>query len=154
MKEESTLVRKKTVYDLLALAACTLWAASAGATEVYQWKDDKGETVFSSKAPKDHPASKTAIKVPPARSAPPRALPASPASEKLRQPARTAGEQPRPDPAVAAGNCSEARRVLQVLDTTPRPRFTDSDGQIKFMDEAQKTERRAEAHRQIEANCR
>ena len=138
---------------LLTLGTYVTVAAGTHAAEVYQWTDENGRTVFSSTAPRDRPANKTEIKVIPGKPTQPRASAAAPVVEK---PPKTAPEQPqpqRPDPAVAARNCSEAQRVLQVLETTPRPRFTDSAGQIRFLDEAQKAERRAEARRQIEENC-
>ena len=140
---------------LLTLGVGPLATVHVKAAEVYQWTDDSGRKVFSSTAPKDRPVSKATIKVAPAKASAP-----SPANALGRadnggiKPAPAAPQAPPPDPARAAHNCAEAQRVLQVLDSTPRPRFTDSDGQIKFMDEAQKSSQRAEARRQIEENCR
>lgn len=137
------------------LAASITVTLGTEAAEVYQWTDENGRTVFSSSAPGDRPSSKTTVKVPPSKPPAARTAPAiqtggEPTAPRSPLPAPPAAE----DPSVAAHNCAEARRVLQVLETTPRPRFTDTDGQIKFMDEQQKAERRTEARQQMEENCR
>ena len=134
-------------------AALVIGSAATAAANIYQWTDENGRTVFSSTAPKDRPSTKASVKVGPARPPPARQEPSSPPAPAGQSPGAPVA-QPRPDPKIAAENCAKARQVLKVLDETPRPRFTDTDGQIKFMDEGQKAQRRAEARRVVEEDCR
>ena len=100
---------------------------------------------------------KASVKVGPAKPPPAKQTtpnPAAPGGQAERQSPAAAAATDRVDPEVAAENCTKAQQVLKILEETPRPRFTDTDGQIKFMDEAQKAQRRAEARRVAEENCR
>lgn len=144
---------------LLATAAALLFTICAGhasAAQVYQWKDENGNTVFSGRRP---PAGKSA-EVVNLKSG----KPAADAAERLGKSRsllappekKQAPERPPLTPeqqAQRADACTQARQALEILQNTNRPRYQADDGQLVVMDDALKAARIADAEQKIGEYC-
>jgi len=155
------LRRRDTVQRALPRAAAAALALSmlgfqATATEIYRWKDEQGNTVFSERRPpKVNDAAIVELKTGKA---------SGDAAERLEK-ARAQFAPPKPEktPAKAeltpeqqarrASACNQARDALAILQENNRPRYQADDGQLIVMDDALKAARIADAEQKIGEYC-
>ncbi|MGE3773296.1 MAG: DUF4124 domain-containing protein [Gammaproteobacteria bacterium] len=138
----------------------TLCLASAGAqAEIYQYKDENGNTVFSERPPAKGAEAKI-VK-------PKIGRPAVDAANKLQQdrerilPAEQADAKPADKkPALTpeqeeekARACEQAQQALALLRENNRPRYRTEDGQIAHMTPEMQAERIADAEEKVGKYC-
>jgi len=152
--------RKTTQHALSGAAvmalAVVLFAPHAAAAEVYRWKDENGNTVFSERRP---PQAKDAaiVELKSGKAA-------GDATERLEK-ARAQFAPPKPEStpekaaltpeqrAKRADACAQARDALAILQGNNRPRYQADDGQLIVMDDALKAARIADAEQKIGEYC-
>ena len=155
LRRRNTLQRALPRVAAAALALMVL-GFQATATEIYRWKDEKGNTVFSERRP---PQAKDAavVELKTGKAS-------GDAAERLEK-ARAQFAPPKPvkTPAKAeltpeqqarrASACTQARDALAILQENNRPRYQADDGQLIVMDDALKAARIADAEQKIGEYC-
>ena len=145
---------------LIVVAVACVFAALPAAA-IYKWVDEKGVTHFSETPPPDgRKASKVEPKVTPPSG------PRAPAvdwkqrdqdARKKRIEREQTDEASRAkahnDAAERANRCNRARRDLQILNME-RPVYSKNErGERVYVEDKDRETEKAEARRQIEANC-
>lgn len=141
---------------VLALLLAPILATAA---TTYTWVDDQGVTHFS-QFPPEHGQVRV---ITPYTSRPP-----TPAAQTESPEAATAEPPEQPQPAepsaeeqavkeqletVRADNCRKARANLNTLTTGGRLRYTDAEGNVRFLTDEERQTRIEEAQGQIEEYC-
>ncbi len=147
-------------------------------TEYYQWIDDDGVVTYSQQAPRDRESQRVRMDAAgslpaPTRSADPAdpAAPAQPAPELDPAPvqqtdsleaeqqaimARLQAEEEARQAEIAElrrGNCERAQNVLERLQSAPRIRVRDDQGQERVLGDDELQNRIAEAQEAVAENC-
>ncbi|WP_027897728.1 DUF4124 domain-containing protein [Zestomonas thermotolerans] len=128
-------------------------SASAMASQVYKWVDEKGITHFGAQPPQGQTAEQIDTKVPQIRSVAPTAAAGSQedpeqkaADEKVRREvARQEAERKK--------YCETTRNNLAQLRNNPRVRVTDENGAPRRLGEEERQQRIREAEEAIAKNC-
>lgn len=128
------------------------------AKEFYKWVDDDGITHYTVAAPKNRPS--TLVRTQVSGSAPTptargvsasRALPGDEGTGKTAKPKSTV--KPASAAALDPNRCSQAKSNIDTLVTHPRIRITDESGNIRYLSDAEKAERQAEAEQAVKESC-
>lgn len=119
---------------LMMLGLCSAAALSpAAAQQIYQWKDAKGRTHYSSTPPSSGNYSVRGVKV-----AAPADVPATSAAE-----AKPESEQ-----------CKQARANLAVLRDSPSVQMTGADGNPRTLNDEERAAQMRLAQTILETNCK
>ncbi len=145
------------VATAMVLLSLSGWASAAGGT-YYRWIDASGTEVNSDRpppagieyetvstttnllqreVPQEAPATEPAQSVPPKE------------DKGAAAPAGSAGTIIKKNPEY----CEAARKNLETLNTKARIRLSDADGNIRYIDEKEKAEQRANAEAIIAQHC-
>ena len=151
---------KGSMKRLAILIACvTLVSASLAHGKIYKYKDENGNVVYSSTPPKNgkaHEIKPRVQKVDPAEAR--KRLDALGEKANNRGKNREVVQQSKAqEEAIAkreAENCKQARKNLEILQTSPRVQTADAQGNMFYLDEESKTAKEAEAKGQIEQFCK
>ncbi|MBK8186928.1 MAG: DUF4124 domain-containing protein [Cellvibrio sp.] len=109
---------------LLGIAlSCFMVSPIVMADKIYSWVDSKGVTQYGETPPKDTPA-----RLLNARTG--HSDPATYATEEKDEAVKSKGSTA---PAQSAERCETARKNLQVLNTSPRVKTTDKNGENRYM---------------------
>ncbi len=128
----------------------------AAATEIYRWKDENGNTVFSERRPpQTDNAAVVELKSGKASAGAAQQLEKARAQFAPPTPAKAPAEAPlTPEQqAKRADACAQARNALAILQGNNRPRYQADDGQLIVMDGAMKAARMADAEQKIGDYC-
>ena len=143
----------------LWIACLTLVSAPLASGKIYKYKDENGKVIYSQTPPKSGKAQEMN----------PRIQKVDPAVARKRldalgQKANTRGknrevveQSKKQEVALAkreAENCAQARKNLNILQTSSRVQAADAKGNMFYLDESAKAAKEAEAKRQIEQNCK
>lgn len=148
-------IGKPLLRSIIALAVVA--AAVSAKAEIYQWKDENGQTVFSATPPpgaehqvvkpKYGKESSEAIEKLKTRTAPkPPADPATAKKEDKKPKEPTAKEK--------AANCAKAREVRQQLEESRRLRVKNEKGELSYISEEDRQKRVGDADKSIGAWCK
>lgn len=135
--------------SLLATSLVTTSALAADTTKakVYTWTDDKGVIHYGERPPKDVNAK--LVKTRTGHSDPaPAYIPSAPVQQEEQAAA--------PDEAQRAQNeenCELIRRNLTMLNSAARMKTPDGNGNLRYMTEEEKEQKRQEMQRLLEENC-
>jgi len=156
MQQSSALCT--SLFFLFGLALAIPAVAAQGA---YLWYDEDGNAVYSQSPPPGGQPSRR-VKPPP----PPAESPEV-AKERLNQSlqrfednredealAEEKVQEAKSEAAAAQQRCTEARRNLELLDSSVRRRFQMPDGSVRRLTEEERQPRRAEYEKIIAEDCR
>ena len=156
MKRQRRAAGDRSLWRVAAMAIALVLGQPVAATEIYRWKDENGNTVFSEhRPPKTDNAAVVRLK---SGKAP------ADAAQRLEK-ARAQFEPPKPaqaptkapltpeQEAKRAEACAQARNALDILQGNNRPRYQADDGQLIVMDDAMKAARIADAEQKIGEYC-
>jgi hypothetical protein len=145
----------RTGAALMGLAALLLSSAWPVSAEIYQWKDERGDTVFSQHPPRDVPSQVVNPHV---------SKPSAEAMEKLKaqttpppQPEaapQAAAAAPEPSAAERKANCEKARKILSQLESSTRLRYVNEQGDLSFLSEDERQSRMKSAQESIKSWCK
>ena len=155
------LRQRDTVQRALPRAAAAALALSmlgfqVTATEIYRWKDEQGNTVFSERRPPQiNDAATVKLKTGKATGDAAERLEKARAQFAPPKPAKTPAkaELTPEQKAMRASACAQARDALAILQENNRPRYQADDGQLIVMDGALKAARIADAEQKIGEYC-
>ncbi|TXR35796.1 DUF4124 domain-containing protein [Ectopseudomonas mendocina] len=129
-------------------------SATAMASQVYKWVDDKGVTHFGAQPPQGQQATTINTAAPPPRPAP--SEPASSIEEQLDPEQAAIDKKVKEDVARQEAErkqyCENARTNLAQLENNPRVRIEDG-GEVRRIDENERQERISELKKSIAENC-
>jgi hypothetical protein len=147
--------------SLFFLVGLVLTVPAAAAQGAYLWYDADGNAVYSQSPPPGGQPSRL-VKPPP----PPAESPEV-AKERLNQRlqrfednredealAEEKVQEAKSEAAAAQQRCTEARRNLELLDSSVRRRFQMPDGSVRRLTEEERQPRRAEYEKIIAEDCR
>lgn len=139
---------------LLLTITLVIAAGQAGA-EIYQWKDEHGQTVFSEKPPAGTAAAVVKPKTAPPSAAAIEKLKAQSAAPTVAADAekKVATKPPEPTVKEAAANCAKAREVLSQLQTQNRLHYKQENGELGVLTEDQREERIKDSQASIASWC-
>ena len=140
-------------------ALVALLAAAAANAQVYEWKDDKGKTHYSDKPPIGVPRAPRTIDSQPAATG--NSTPKSLADRELEFRKRQKDAQDNAEKAnkeqtasvEKKANCTNARRMLEALESGERIALRDDKGERYYMDDSQRQQESAKARQAIKSNC-
>ncbi|RCX29857.1 DUF4124 domain-containing protein [Thioalbus denitrificans] len=151
-------IRLKAFLHTFVLALLLAPVLATAAT-TYTWVDDQGVTHFSQFPPEHgevrviNPYVPRPV-TPPAEAKSPDAMSAEPAEPP--RPAESSAEEQAVKQqleTVRADNCRKARANLNTLTTGGRLRYTDAEGNVRFLTDEERQARIEEAQGQIEEYC-
>ncbi|CAD5106931.1 DUF4124 domain-containing protein [Zestomonas carbonaria] len=129
-------------------------SASAMASQVYKWVDEKGVTHFGAQPPEGQAATQINTTVPQIRSVAP-TLPPADASADDQQ--KALDEKIKKEVASQELErkkyCENTRNNLAQLRNNPRVRVTDDNGEVRRIDEEERQQRIRETEKAIQENC-
>ncbi|MEP5570023.1 MAG: DUF4124 domain-containing protein [Halioglobus sp.] len=141
---------------LIVLVALGILAASstAKAEVFYRWLDDRGNPVLSDRTPPegvDYEVVSTDSSLIRPVEAEEGAVPKTikPTASNEFEPVKAQLPEIKKNPVY----CGRAKENLTVLDTKPRIRIKDDDGEIRFLTDEERTVKREEALKSMEAYC-
>ncbi|MFV8817834.1 DUF4124 domain-containing protein [Haliea sp. E17] len=154
--------RKAGKWGLAAVLLLTLQGAAAGS--IYRWLDASGNTVVSDRPPPagteyEVVSGTTGHVVPPPPE--PETTPQATSGMQIVQeppklpnagappPAQTTGFRPDKDPEL----CKQARANKLMLDTKPRIRITDENGELRFLTDEERAAEKTRTAEAIDAYC-
>lgn len=129
---------------ILTLAVCC--AATASATEVYRWTDEKGVTHYSDTPPNHARYERVNVRTGKADSRA-EAEPEAEAADATPPPA-----QPQVDPAVRAERCATAQRNLAMLRSNIEV-TVEIEGQTHVLTAEEREQRVAQNERAVATHC-
>ncbi len=127
-----------------------LWITTGWAATIYKWKDDNGTVQYTAQPPSDRNYEK--IKTSSGSSSRSDASTANqPAAEdsKPEQKAMNMPPESRKDPE----RCAWARHNLETLNTNSRIKIQDENGEMRFLNQEEISEKRKEVETAIEQSC-
>ncbi len=142
-------MRRTTLIGGLLLAM----SATAMASQVYTWVDEKGVTHFSEQPPNGRPAASFSTSSPVSRMPPPAKLPAQ---EEKAPEQEAIDKKVKREIAVKEAErkkyCETVRTRLAYLENNPRLR-AEIDGEMRRLTEEERQARIAEAQKAIKESC-
>jgi len=147
-------MRRMIITSSLLLAM----SATAMASQVYKWVDEKGVTHFSAQPPQGQQATSVNTATPQPKPAPAEASKAAPTFESIADPEQTAiDEKVKQEVAAKEAErkkyCADVRTNLAQLENNPRVRV-EVDGEIRRLSEEERQTRITEAQKSISDNCK
>ena len=147
-------MRRMIITSSLLLAM----SATAMASQVYKWVDEKGVTHFSAQPPQGQQATSVNTATPQPKPAPAEASKAAPTFESIADPEHTAiDEKVKQEVAAKEAErkkyCADVRTNLAQLENNPRVRV-EVDGEIRRLSEEERQTRITEAQKSISDNCK
>lgn len=154
----------KAVLWLLAVAAM-----SAGAGEIYTWKDKDGRINYADNPPPGSSKARTlggkdveTVTQPATPAAAEKAGPKTAAEQDLdfrKRQSEAADQKAKTDKDAAAAeekkkNCERARGQLAALESGQRLTRTDAKGEREYLDDKQRAEETANAKKSVESWCK
>jgi hypothetical protein len=142
-----------------ALAVATLLTAASATAQIYEWKDEKGKTHFSDKAPAANArAQRTITSEAPATGSATQKTTADRELEfrKRQKDAQDSGELAKKEQATSADkkeSCANARRLLATLESGERIALRDDQGERYFMDDGQREQEAARTRQFMQSTC-
>lgn len=146
------------------LCASALFSGQLMANEYYKWVDDGGVTHYTVTAPKDRPSELVRVSGGKERvvnkpdsdvTSAKTFLPGDEKGSSMQARAKAeekAAEQPSMT-AIDPVRCDGARRNIEMLNSYPRIRVTDPDGSIRYLTDAERAEKMAEAETAVRESC-
>lgn len=149
------------VMRILVLASILLLGIvtteSVTAKEFYKWVDDDGVTHYTVTAPKDRPSTRVHTRIgSSAEKSRNGAIPASramPGDETGSAPKARANQPATQGQPIDPQRCQIAQSNIQTLQNNARIRVTEEDGSIRYLSEAERNEKMAEAEAAIRESC-
>ncbi|UTA48845.1 DUF4124 domain-containing protein [Simiduia sp. 21SJ11W-1] len=139
----------------LMLGIVTTQAVTA--KEFYKWVDDDGVTHYTVTAPKDRPSTRVHTRIGGSGDkSKTGAIPASramPGDETGSAPKARASQSAAQGQPVDPQRCEIAKSNISTLQNNARIRVTESDGSIRYLSEAERNEKMAEAEAAIRESC-
>jgi hypothetical protein len=153
------LQRTSALVVIILLASSPLAPAQDGM--MYTWKDENGVVHFSDRAPEGQDVQAQALpespppgSVNPTQSAGPEEAASQPSvAEQRRQEIAQKAQENRARQEANQAQCDSWRAELARIEPNRRVFFTNEQGETERMDDVKRTDRVAELHRLIEANC-
>ncbi|WP_405120228.1 DUF4124 domain-containing protein [Pseudomonas leptonychotis] len=147
-------MRRMIITSSLLLAM----SATAMASQVYKWVDEKGVTHFSAQPPQGQQATSVNTATPQPKPAPAEASKAAPTFESIADPEQAAiDEKVKQEVAAKEAErkkyCTDVRTNLAQLENNPRVRV-EVDGEIRRLSEEERQTRITEAQKSISENCK
>jgi hypothetical protein len=147
-------MRRMIITSSLLLAM----SATAMASQVYKWVDEKGVTHFSAQPPQGQQATSVNTATPQPKPAPAEASKAAPTFESIADPEQAAiDEKVKQEVAAKEAErkkyCADVRTNLAQLENNPRVRV-EVDGEIRRLSEEERQTRITEAQKSISDNCK
>ena len=147
-------MRRMIITSSLLLAM----SATAMASQVYKWVDEKGVTHFSAQPPQGQQATSVNTATPQPKPAPAEASKAAPTFESIADPEQAAIDEKVKQEVVAKEAerkkyCADVRTNLAQLENNPRVRV-EVDGEIRRLSEEERQTRITEAQKSISDNCK
>lgn len=147
-------MRRMIITSSLLLAM----SATAMASQVYKWVDEKGVTHFSAQPPQGQQATSVNTATPQPKPAPAEASKAAPTFESIADPEQAAiDEKVKQEVAAKEAErkkyCTDVRTNLAQLENNPRVR-AEVDGEIRRLSEEERQTRITEAQKSISDNCK
>lgn len=140
-----------------ALAVAVLLAGATANAQVYEWKDEKGNTHFSDQPPVGKPRAQRVIESEPAAGPTQKTTADRELEFRKRQKAsQDSSEQAKKAQAANADQkevCENARRLLETLASGERITLRDDQGERYFMDDAQREQESAKARQVVQSTC-
>lgn len=138
---------------LLTGMALTAVVAIAPAAQIYQWKDENGQTVFSATPP---PQGAREVVKPRYAKESPEAIEQLRARTAPKEPAQAAKTEPPKGPSAEekAEKCRKAREIRTQLETSRRLREKNEKGELQYISEEERVRRVGETDKSIEAWCK
>jgi hypothetical protein len=143
----------------LSLAVAALLVATTVNAQVYEWKDEKGKTVYSDMPPvgATRPYQKIEKETPALNTAPQKTTADRDMDFRKRQKESQegAGKAQKEQAAVTdkKENCQKARMYLQTLESGERIGMRDDKGERYFMEDAQRQQEIVKAQQSVQATC-
>lgn len=147
----------------LLAALCLTGVEALAGGKAYRWQDANGNTVFSDRPPEQGETFETISTrsgmVRPTEDEEPAAAPAgTPAAGTPKSQPQSTGQPPAQEPPEVTYEknpeyCARAQEQLQFLDTAPRIRTTDDQGELYYMSDEERAEARRKAQNVIEMHC-
>lgn len=150
----------------LAALIAILLAGTAGATDIYIWKDREGRTNYADNPPHgDTPirtiGSRGGVQPPAEAAKPDKAAPTA-ADQELefrKRRGEAADKQAAADKSAAEAaekrrNCERARNQLAALESGQRVARYNASGEREFLDDAQRTEEIAATRKAVDSWCK
>lgn len=138
---------------LMTLLTLSLMCSSAAGQAIYQWTDERGVVQFGQLPPADTPYQKRDIRAP------------APIGGELRTPATppppadstaadtTQRQQQDAEAAQRLAYCSQLRADLVTLQSNPRLRRTNADGEVERIGEDERQQLIQESRDNLETHC-
>lgn len=147
-------MRRMIITSSLLLAM----SATAMASQVYKWVDEKGVTHFSAQPPQGQQATSVNTATPQPKPAPTEASKVAPTFESIADPEQAAiDEKVKQEVAAKEAErkkyCADVRTNLAQLENNPRVRV-EVDGEIRRLSEEERQTRITEAQKSISDNCK
>jgi hypothetical protein len=147
-------MRRMIITSSLLLAM----SATAMASQVYKWVDEKGVTHFSAQPPQGQQATSVNTATPPPKTAVVEETKAAPTFESIADPEQAAiDEKVKQEVAAKEAErkkyCADVRTNLAQLENNPRVRV-EVDGEIRRLSEEERQTRITEAQKSISDNCK
>jgi hypothetical protein len=140
----------------VVLSAGLLTSSVAVTAEIYQWKDQDGQTVFSEAPPAD--AAHQVVKPKFARESPAAIDKLKAQTAPPREPAKgtnkTAEKPKEPTAEERKANCAKARSVKTQLETSTRLRVKDEQGNVAYISETERQKRMSDTEKSIQSWCK
>lgn len=146
------------------VCAAVVFSGQVAANEYYKWVDDDGVTHYTVAAPKDRPSELVRVSggkervvkkaegdATSAKTFLPGDEKGSAIQAKAKEAEKTA-EQPTMS-AIDPVRCDGARRNIEMLNSYPRIRVTDPDGSIRYLTDAERADKMAEAETAVRESC-
>jgi hypothetical protein len=147
-------MRRMIITSSLLLAM----SATAMASQVYKWVDEKGVTHFSAQPPQGQQATSVNTATPQPKPAPAEESKTAPTFESIADPEQAAiDEKVKQEVAAKEAErkkyCADVRTNLAQLENNPRVRV-EVDGEIRRLSEEERQTRITEAQKSISDNCK
>ncbi|UVE17025.1 DUF4124 domain-containing protein [Pseudomonas sp. LS44] len=129
-------------------------SATAMASQVYKWVDDKGITHFGAQPPQGQAATSVNTVVPTGKSSPPITPPAQTADDTEQKAIDSKVKKEVAEQETERKKfCENTRINLAQLQNNPRLRVTEANGEVRRVDEDERQKRIGEAEKAIKDNC-
>ena len=158
--------RKPTFFNIVtsSILLLLLQGQPAGASPTYRWVDDNGNPVLSDRPPKAGiPYTEVGVDTGFRRYPKPVATetaeagdqaPAGSASVSTLASSTGAGANPTEVVEAQPDLCEQAKDNIFKLETFPRMRVRDDDGEVRFMSDEERATQLATAYKVRDANCK
>ncbi|AYC31694.1 DUF4124 domain-containing protein [Pseudomonas cavernae] len=128
-------------------------SATAMASQVYKWVDDKGTTHFGSQPPQGQAATPVNTVAPPPKPPVPASQPAQTSDAEQQAIDAKVKKEVATKEAERKQYCENMRTNLAQLQNNPRLRVTEADGEVRRLSEEERQTRISEAEKAIKENC-